>query len=98
MTYGIDGMLDKTFFQQKKIADAICDKSGGATVNAAILFGVIALAVAGLATPILRDAAETYAENRALGIDRAVTGNVDKSKRYIIRRSVIDPEGSVVRP
>lgn len=66
------------------------DTSGGATLQTAMLFGAVALALSVLAAPQLKSAADTYAENRALGIDRVMTGSVQKAKEYTIRKSVLD--------
>ena len=66
------------------------DRHGGASVQTALLFGAVAIALSVLTAPFLEEAADTYAENRALGIDRVMTGSVKKSRRYTIRRSVLD--------
>lgn len=66
------------------------DVQGGAAVHAALLFSVVGMALALLATPHLNRAAQLHAANQSLGIDRVVTGSIGKPKRYTIRRSVLD--------
>ena len=63
---------------------------GGATLQSALLFGAVAMALAVLVTPQLQQAADIYAENKALGIDRVITGSVEKKRTYTIRKSVLD--------
>ena len=63
---------------------------GGATLQSALLFGAVAMALAVLVTPQLQHAADIYAENKALGIDRVITGSVEKKRTYTIRKSVLD--------
>lgn len=63
---------------------------GNITVQSALLFGAIALSLSVLAAPLLNNAANRYAENRALGIDRVMTGSIEKSKTYTVRKSVLD--------
>ena len=63
---------------------------GGATLQSALLFGAVAIALAVLVTPQLQQAADVYAENKALGIDRVITGSVEKKRTYTIRKSVLD--------
>ncbi|MFZ1815184.1 MAG: hypothetical protein WBO55_06615 [Rhizobiaceae bacterium] len=66
------------------------DKRGGATLQAALLFGAIGLGMAVLAAPLLQGAVDFYAENKALGIDRVITGAVgSEPNRYTIRKSVL---------
>ena len=66
------------------------NRDGNVTVQSALLFGAIALSLSVLAAPLLNDAANRYAENRALGIDRVMTGSIEKSKTYTVRKSVLD--------
>lgn len=63
---------------------------GGASVQAALLFGAVAMALAVLAAPMLQSATAFYAENRAFGIDRVMTGSIEKGKRHTVRHSVLD--------
>ena len=63
--------------------------SDGQSLQLAVFFSAVALAAALLSAPLLDRAAETYAENRAFGIDRVITGSVE-GKRYTIRKSVLD--------
>ncbi len=74
-----------------KSAKLIFDNYGGATLHTALLFGAVALALSVLIAPQLKNAADTFAENRALGIDRVITGTISKEpKTYTIRKSVLD--------
>lgn len=74
-----------------KTIKLISDDNGGATLHTALLFGAVALALSVLIAPQLKNAADTYAENRALGIDRVITGAISKEpKTYTIRKSVLD--------
>lgn len=66
------------------------NRNGNITVQSALLFGAVALSLSVLAAPLLNDAADRYAENRALGIDRVMTGSIEKSKTYTVRKSVLD--------
>lgn len=65
-------------------------RKGGASVQAALMFGAVAIALAVLVTPQVEKAADIYAQNRALGIDRVLTGSIEKSRRYSVRKSVLD--------
>ena len=67
----------------------IMPNSDGQSLQLAVFFSAVALAAALLSAPLLDRAAETYAENRAFGIDRVITGSVE-GKRYTIRKSVLD--------
>jgi len=76
-----------------KISQFKKDQSGGASMQAALLFGAVTLALTVLVTPQLKKAGDYYAENKSLGIDRVITGAIEKnSKRKItiIRKSVLD--------
>lgn len=64
----------------------------GHSVGIALFFGAVAVATALIATPFLDRAAVQYAENRAFGIDRVMTGSVDQPRRYTVRRSVLDDQ------
>ncbi|MCB1451712.1 MAG: hypothetical protein KDJ67_16635 [Nitratireductor sp.] len=74
------------------------DAKGGATVQTALLFGAVALGMAVLAAPMLQDAAHYYAENRALGIDKVITGAVGDAatNKYRVRRSVMSDEAEII--
>ena len=74
------------------------DAKGGATVQTALLFGAVALGMAVLAAPMLQDAAHYYAENRALGIDKVITGAVGDpgTNKYRVRRSVMSEEAEII--
>jgi hypothetical protein len=79
---------------QSKLSNKINDFSkchtASSTVQTAMLFGAVAMALSVLVAPQLKNAADTYAENRALGLDRVITGSINKSKQYTIRKSVLD--------
>ena len=65
--------------------------NGGATMQSALLFGAVGLALAVLLTPQLKSASDYYAENKSLGVDRVITGALEKSvQRRIVRKSVLD--------
>lgn len=66
------------------------DRCGSTSVQTALWFGAIAMAVSVLAAPKLHDAVDLYAENRAFGIDRVMTGSVKQTKQYTVRKSVLD--------
>lgn len=69
------------------------DNSGGATLHTALLFGAVAMALSVLVAPQLKNAADIYAQNKALGIDRVMTGSIqnkEDTKTYTIRKSVLD--------
>lgn len=74
------------------------DTSGGATVQTALLFGAVGLGMAVLVAPVLQDAAHYYAENRAFGIDRVITGTVGDpaTNKYRVRRSVISDQVEII--
>ena len=81
-------------FKLSDIADCINrflpDNEGNAAIKPALVFAAIAVAMAVLLTPQVEKAADRYAENRALGIDRVITGSTEKVRQYTIRRSVLD--------
>ena len=63
---------------------------GGATLQSAMLFGAVAMALSVLAAPQLKKVTDTYAQNKALGIDRVITGSIKQDKQYTVRKSVLD--------
>ena len=65
-------------------------ESGEGSVQVAVYFGAMALAMALVGVPVLNKASREYADNQAYGIDQTVTGSIDKPKRYTIRKSVLD--------
>ncbi|MEM9279638.1 MAG: hypothetical protein AAGA76_13795, partial [Pseudomonadota bacterium] len=65
-------------------------QSGESSVQLAAFFSALAVAVALMSAPMLNHASKQYAENRALGIDNVITGSVEKTKRYTVRKSVLD--------
>ena len=72
------------------------DNSGETTIRMALLLGGVAIAAAVVSAPLLDRASQTYAENGAFGIDRVLTGSIEKSKRYTIRKSVLEEEPTLV--
>lgn len=67
--------------------------SGSAHQQIALLFGAVGIAMAVLLVPLLNDASQNYAFNKAVGIDRMTTSSIRKSsgpKRRVIRKSVLD--------
>ncbi len=62
---------------------------GDTPIRTTLWIGAVALGVAVLSAPLLDNASKTYAENRAFGIDRVLTGSIKNSKRYTVRRSVL---------
>lgn len=74
----------------KKIVDFQNNQYGGSTVQIALMFGAVAMALSVLVAPQVRNAVDVYAENKALGIDRVITGSIKPAKQYTIRKSVLD--------
>ncbi|MEM9332661.1 MAG: hypothetical protein AAGA53_15155 [Pseudomonadota bacterium] len=72
------------------LADFLKSHSGETSVQLAAFFSALAVVVALMSAPMLDKAAKQYAENRSLGIDRVITGSVEKNKRYTVRKSVLD--------
>lgn len=76
-----------------KVAEFTNCKSGSAHQQIAVLFGAVGIAMAVLLVPLLNDASQNYAFNKAVGIDTMTTSSVRKSsapKRRIVRKSVLD--------
>jgi len=74
-----------------KMSKELCrNNHGGATLQSAMLFGAVAMALSVLAAPQLKSAADSYAENKAFGIDRVMTGSIKPAKQYTVRKSVLD--------
>lgn len=73
-----------------KVSDFQKNQHGGSTVQIALMFGAVAMAISVLAAPQVRNAVDIYAENKALGIDRVITGSIKPTKQYTIRKSVLD--------
>ncbi len=68
-------------------------ESGETSIQIATFFSALAVLVALVSTPLLNEASRTYAENQRFGVDRTVTGSVEKNKRYTVRRSILDNTG-----
>lgn len=64
--------------------------SGETSVQLATFFGALAILIALVSAPLLDEASRTFAENQSYGIDRTVTGSIERSNRYTVRRSVLD--------
>lgn len=64
------------------------DRGGNTSVQTAMLFGAVAVALAVLVAPLLHSAANQIADTRALGIDRVITGSIEKNS-YRVNRSVL---------
>lgn len=62
------------------------DRSGGASIQAALMFGSIGLALSLLAAPMLHQA---VANRAGRGVDAMTTGSIG-GNRYTVRRSVLD--------
>ena len=73
-----------------KILDFRTNIHGGSSVQIALMFGAVAMALSVLVAPQVRNAVDIYAENKALGIDRVMTGSIKPAKEYTIRKSVLD--------
>jgi hypothetical protein len=88
--YGVQIMWTRLVKSARRFGN---DVRGGAAMQSALLFGGIGVAMALLLAPQLRDASERYAMDHSMGIDRTMTGSIDRdaqSKRYVIRKSVLD--------
>ena len=72
------------------------DRRGIMDTQMAFLVAGVSLAVAVLAAPVLQGAVAGYAQNRALGIDRVMTGSVSDGKRVTVRRSVLSENPTVI--
>ncbi len=73
------------------------DERGMSAVEMAMMFGVVAIGFALLATPLMEKTGKRLARNDGfLGqeVDNVVTGSISRSKRYTIRRSVLQPSKS----
>lgn len=67
--------------------------SGSAHQQIALLFGAVSIAMAVLLVPLLNDASQNYAFNKAVGIDRMTTSSIRKKTgpvRRVVRKSVLD--------
>jgi Flp pilus assembly pilin Flp len=65
------------------------DERGGASVQAALLFGAVGVAMALLAAPMLQGAVERHASGDAFSLDSTTTGSIGQGNRYVVRRSVL---------
>jgi hypothetical protein len=72
------------------------NRRGVMETQTALLFAGVSLAVAVLAAPMLQRAVDGYAQYRALGVDRVLTGSVSGGPRLTIRRSVLEEKPTVI--
>lgn len=82
---------------QRRGSHFIADRRGMTSIEMAVMFGVIAIGFTIFITPYLTNESKRVAENESLfgnGIDNTVTGSIPKSRRYTIRRSVLQPSKS----
>jgi hypothetical protein len=56
-----------------------------------LIFAATGLGAAILAAPMMRGVAESYSEGGPYGIDRILTGGTQKTARYTVRKSVLNP-------
>lgn len=71
-------------------------ENDGSVLRLALLLGAIVLGVSVLVAPFLQNQAARYAGYGVAGIDRLVTGSVQKTERYTVRRSVLWAEPRTV--
>ena len=69
---------------------SFCER-GDTAIRTTLWLGAVALGVAVLAAPVLERASRTYADARSYGIDNVLTGSINKTKRYTVRKSVLQP-------
>lgn len=69
----------------------------GSAHQGVILFGAVGIAMAVLLAPLLNEATQSYAFNKAMGVDAMTTSSVTKSANKLrgptrrrIRKSVLD--------
>ena len=66
-------------------------ENGSAGVRNALMFAGVGVALAILGAPLMQSASDRYASS-GYGIDRMMTGSIDKPARYTVRRSVLGGE------
>ncbi len=76
----------------REIFSFLMPNVAGQSVHMAMFLSAVALAVALLGVPMLDRAAQVYADNKAFGIDQVITSSVDRTKRYTVRKSVLDDD------
>jgi len=64
---------------------------GSPGVRNALMFAGAGVALAILGAPLMQGASDRYANN-GYGIDRVMTGSINKPARYTVRRSVLGGE------
>ncbi len=67
----------------------LANEAGSSTVNAALVFSALAIVLAIVVPTAFEKSTALYANN-SNGVDRIVTGAVKNSKRYHIRKSILD--------
>lgn len=80
------GLMTRKIFRFAK-----CES--GSVHQGALLFGAVGVAMAILLAPLLNKATQSYAFNKAVGVDAMTTSSVGKSQgptRRHIRKSVLD--------
>ena len=75
----------------KCLGELYADERGDGPVQMTLLVGGVALAVAVLSAPLLDRASKQFASARSQGVDQILTGSIGTSKRYTVRRSVLEP-------
>lgn len=72
----------------------MADRSGMSSIETAIMFGVFAVGFALVATPMIDKTSKKVAKNDLFfgeQVDRTVTGSISSPKRFVIRKSVLQP-------
>lgn len=70
------------------------ERSAMSSIEVAIMFGVLAVGFALVVTPMVEKTGKQFAQNDSIfgeQVDNFVTGSVQKPKRFVIRRSVLQP-------
>lgn len=75
----------------KAAGQFIIRNEGSSSVRNALVFAGAGVALAILGAPLLQNATDRYAGN-GYGIDRVMTGSIDRPARYTVRRSVLNNE------
>ena len=70
------------------------ERSAMSSIEVAIMFGVLAVGFALVVTPMVEKTGKQFAQNDSIfgeQVDNFVTGSIQKPKRFVIRRSVLQP-------
>ena len=73
----------------REVQGLIFPSAEGHSIHLALLFAVVAIATAVVASPWLDSTSRQYA-GTGFGLDRTMTGSVQEPRRYTIRKSVLD--------